>query len=144
MSEAGSNAIHNITPVEVSLKGTKGFSISVGNIVSHFTKDGSEYELVSNCRFLSKVERIASENPLWRMLSMEVIYINDKISPVFPSLESKSLSIEGMATFPRKSYKFLAYCLADKGYQVKQDLPGVDDERLVTEVLNRNLSWLEA
>ena len=144
MSEAGSNAIHNITPVEVSFKGSKGFSVSVGNIVSRFTKEGTEYELVSNCRFLSRVERIATERHSWKMLSMEVIYINDKISPVFPSLKSKSLSIGGMGAFPRKSYKFLAYCLSEKGYQVKQDLPGVDDERLVEEVLNRNLSWLEA
>ena len=141
MSEADSNAIHNINPVEVSLK---EFSVSAGNIVSRFPKEGSEYELVSNCRFLSRFERIANESHSWRVLSMEVIYINDKISPVFPSLESKSLSIGGMGAFPRKSYKFLAYYLSEKGYQLKQSIPGVNDERLVEEVLNRSLSWLDA
>ena len=73
MSEAGSNTIHNITPVEVSLKGSKGFSVSVGNIVNSFNKEGSGYELVSNCRFFSRVERSANESHLWKTLSMQVI-----------------------------------------------------------------------
>ena len=144
MSEKGSNAIHNITPVEVTINGSKAFSVSVGNITNRFSRNSSEYELVSNCRFLSRVERVDGQaGQIWKMLSMEVIYINDRISPVFPVLDSSNISFEGMGNFPRSSYKFLAYCLAEKGYQVKCDLPGVDDETLVAEVLNRNLFWLE-
>lgn len=144
MSAAGSNPVHNITPAEVTINGHRAFSVSVGDIVNRFTKDGSEYELDSKCRFLSRVEKVASGSQPWKMLSMEVIYISDKILPVFPSSESKGLSIEGIGDFPRKSYQFLAYCLAEKGYQVKKDLPGVDDECLVAEVLSRNSSWLDS
>lgn len=130
-------------PMEISLNKTKGFSISVGNIVIRFMKNDSQYELLSNCRFLSRVERVGNVDNLWKMLSIKVIYINEKISPVFTTLESNDWSVEKIAEFPRKSSRFLAYCLAEKGFQVKRDLPGMDDEHLVAEVFNRNLSWLK-
>lgn len=38
MSDAGSNATHNIAAMRMSLNKTKGFSISVGNIVTRFMK----------------------------------------------------------------------------------------------------------
>lgn len=143
MSEKGSNAIHNIMPAEITIKNSKAFSISVGSITSRFTRNGVEYELVSNCRFLSRLEILEGQSyQLWNMLSMEVIYMNDKISPVLPFSGHNGVEFEGAANFPRQSYKLLAYCLSLKGYQVKQDLPGTDDERLVSEVLTRNLSWL--
>jgi hypothetical protein len=145
MSEKGSNAIHNIMPAEVTIDNTKAFSISVGNITSRFTRDGVEYDLVSNCRFLSRLEMLEEQScQLWKMLSMEVIYINDKISPILPFSGHKGMDFEGAGDFPRQSYKLLAYCLSQKGYQVKQDLPGTDDDRLVSEILTRNFSWLKA
>lgn len=145
MSEKGCNAIHNITPAEVTIKNSKAFSISVGNITSCFTRDGVEYELVANCRFLSRLEMLKGEScQLWKMLSMEVIYINDKISPILPFSGHEGLDFKGAGDFPRQSYKLLAYCLGQKGYQVKQDLFGTDDGRLVSEVLTRNFSWLKA
>ena len=75
---------------------------------------------------------------------MEVIYINDKISPVLTASGTDIGNFEGADRFPRKSYKFLAYCLSEKGYKVKQDLPGTDNEQLVLEVLARNSHWLNA
>lgn len=145
MAEKGSNAIHNITPVEVIINGSKAFSISVGNIISRFVRGGAQYELVSNCRFLSRLTRLEGQScQSWKMLSMEVIYINDKISPVLPASGTDIGNFEGADRFPRKSYKFLAYCLSEKGYKVKQDLPGTDNEQLVLEVLARNSHWLNA
>ena len=144
MAENGSNAIHNITPVEITINGSKAFSISVGNILMRFTKNGTEYELVSKCRFLSRVERLAGQaSQIWKMLSMEVIYINDAISQVIPDTMSGGFSFEEAGAFPRRSYRLLAYCLSEKGYPIKQDLPGVDDEKLVADVLDRNLSWVK-
>lgn len=143
MSENGSNAIHNIAPVEVTIVGSKAFSVSVGSIVNRFTRNGSEYELLSNCRFLSRLERLTSQSDqTWKMLSLEVIYVNDKISSVSPNTGSSGSEI--VANFPRESYKFMAFLLAEKGYQVKQELPGVDDMPLVQKVLDRNMFWLES
>lgn len=143
MSKKGSNAIHNIIPVEVTINKSKAFSISVGNITSRFTHAKVEYELVSNCRFLSRLKMLEEKSgQLWKMLSMEVIYINDTISPVLPFPNHENMDLRGAGNFPRQSYKLLAYCLSQKGYQVKEDLPGTDDEYLVLEVLTRNLSWL--
>lgn len=76
-------------------------------------------------------------------MSMEVIYVNDKVAPVIPSLNFSTIRAE-IEDFPCRSYKHLDYCLRRKGYRVKEDLPGVDDEILVAEMLNCNLSWLEA
>ena len=144
MAQAGSSAMHNINPVEVTIVGQKAFSVSVGNISSRFEKGGSEYKLISNCRFLSRLTKADdNERGPWKMLSMEVIYLNDSISSVVPNakpLEVDSTSLAGC----RQSYKFLSWLLAEKGYTAKKNLPGVDDEQSVRNVMSRSMEWLNA
>ena len=144
MAQAGSSAMHHINPVEVTINGLKAFSVSVGNISSRFEKGGSEYELISNCRFLSRLAKVKdNEGGCWKMLSMDVIYQNDSISPVVPNGNPLEMDFPSLAGY-RQSYKLLSWLLAEKGYTVKKDLPGVDDEQSVRNVMSRSLEWLNA
>ena len=143
MASKGSSALHVINPVEVEIKGSKAFSISVGNITARFTSEKSEYELVSNCRFLSRLQRIDGPGgPVWKLLTMEVIYVHDSIVPVVP--ESGSFDVKNVDSTMRKSYKFLSWLLAEKGNKVSNNLPGVDDEESVKDVMGRSSEWLNA
>lgn len=137
--------MHVIHPVEIGVNGAKAFSVSVGNITARFTRDEIEYDLVSTCRFLSRLERWnGPDEPAWKMLTMEVIYIHDSVIRVIPETWSSTFNLPHDDTHPRKSYKFLALLLAARGHKVNNDLPGVDDEQSVREVMDRNLNWLNA
>jgi hypothetical protein len=50
---------------------------------------------------------------MWKMLSMEVIYVNDKISPVLPL--SGPADFKGAGDFPRQSYKIFSILLEPEG-----------------------------
>jgi hypothetical protein len=145
------STIHTITPVEVRLNGAKAFCVSVGSIISRFSRGGTDYDLVSHCRFLSRLQKESdgddggdSGNRGWKMLSMEVIYIHDGISPAIPAdIDAELRAAVDAGTTTRESYKYLALVLGQKGYRVKNSLPGVDDPQRVETVMQKNLSWLE-
>lgn len=144
MAEQGSSSIHTINPVQITLNGDKAFSVSVGSIISRFSKDETDYDLVSQCRFLSRLERVGDDARRgWKMLSMEVIYVHDAITPAVPEeLREDVYSVIAEGRAPRESYRGLAYVLGEMGYQVKDTLPGTDDQSSVEAVLQRNQSWL--
>lgn len=144
MAEQGSSSIHTINPVQITLNGDKAFSVSVGSIISRFSKDEIDYDLVSQCRFLSRLERAGDDARRgWKMLSMEVIYVHDAIMPAVPAeLREDVYSVIAEGRAPRESYRGLAYVLGEMGYQVKDTLPGTDDQSSVEAVLQRNQSWL--
>ena len=143
MASKGSLALHTISPVEININGSKAFSVSVGNITARFTSGESEYELVSNCRFLSRLQRIDGLGEwVWKILTMEVIYINDSVVSVVP--EAGSFDVKKMDSTARKSYKFLSWLLAERGNRVSNDLPGVDDGQSVKDVMDRSHKWLNA
>jgi hypothetical protein len=148
-ARGGGSTIHTITPVDVRINGAKAFSVSVGSIISRFSRDGTNYDLVSHCRFLSRLQKDGDGdsdggNKGWKMLSMEVIYIHDGIIPAIPpDIDVEFRSAIDARTATRESYKYLALVLGQKGYSVKNSLPGVDDPQRVEAVMQKNLSWLE-
>jgi hypothetical protein len=42
----------------------------------------------------------------------------------------------------RKSYKCIAWILSQKGFQIKQDLPGVDDPASAEALMTEVFTWL--
>ncbi|KAL3483022.1 hypothetical protein BJX62DRAFT_249965 [Aspergillus germanicus] len=148
-ARGGGSTIHTITPVDVRINDEKAFCVSVGSIISRFSSSGTDYDLVSHCRFLSRLQKDGdgdgdSGNRGWKMLSMEVIYIHDAIIPAISEdmdVELRDAVDAGIAT--RESYKYLALLLGQKGYSVKDSLPGVDDPQRVETVMQKNLSWLK-
>ncbi len=145
MASKGSSSLHSITPVEIDINGSKAFSVSVGNINARFIRQEIEYELISNCRFLSRLQRIdGPEGEVWKMLTMEVIYIHDSIVPVVPYTGPISFDVKDMDGSTRKSYRFLSWLLAERGHTVNNDLPGIDHEQSVRDVIDRSQEWLHA
>ncbi len=76
------------------------------------------------------------------MLTMDVIYIYDSIVPAIP--ESRGLVIkENPKSKMRSSYRYLSWLLAESGHEVRQDLPGVDDEQSVNNIMDWGRQWLD-
>jgi hypothetical protein len=73
---------------------------------------------------------------------MDVIYIYDFITPAFPITGTSTLVINGMKSTTRKSYRYLSWLLAEQGYEVSDDLPGVDDGQSVKNIMEGNHAWL--
>ena len=142
MAANGSQSRHTIIPVEIDVNGLKAFSVSHGSIVARFTREHIEYELSSACRMLSRLENLGTTGrPDWKLLTMEVIYVDDSIIPVIPPTLS-GFDNGDLESSTRKSYRCLSLLLAEKGHKVNNDLPGVDDPQSVEDVLRRNQEWL--
>jgi hypothetical protein len=143
MASSGSLALHTINPVEIDINGSKAFSVSTGNISARFTRGESDYDLVSSCRFLSRLQTLDGPGkPVWKILTMEVIYIHDAIVPVVPQIGPSTFDTTNMDRSTRKSYRFLSSLLAERGHKVSNDLPGVDDEQSVKDLMDRNHEWM--
>lgn len=145
MASKGPTAIHAITPVDIDIRGFNAFAVSIGSISARFERAGFAYDLLSHCRFLSRLQKIDGlSGGVWKLLTMEVIYIYDSIIPAFPQKGQKLLTIENMSNTTRRSYKYLSWLLMEQGHEVDAHMPGVDDEESVKEVMDRNYSWLNS
>ena len=130
--------MHLIQPSDIDVRGSKALAESAGVIMSRFTHDGHEYDFTIWNRFISQVEKFEGK---WKLLSLEVIYIRDLIVPVPGSPELDFSDVKG---WPRKSYRFTAWHLMQRGLKVRDDLPGEDDDRTVNEIMDRNHAWIDA
>jgi hypothetical protein len=126
MSSGGTNALHKICPIEVSISssGTRAISESSGSITARFSQNNMQYDCTSLCRFISRFERVEGQ---WKLLTLEAIYVRDLIAPAFPGKGESGLVVEGLEE-RRESYRYLGWLLAQKGFEIRGDLPGVDDE----------------
>ncbi|KAF9887165.1 hypothetical protein FE257_010419 [Aspergillus nanangensis] len=135
MSTGGTGALHSISPVEVSLHGDKALTESTGSVAIRFKHSGNDYDSVSVTRFISRLQRVGSE---WKLLSLEAIYERDSILPVVPGVSGEiSLPAGG-----RESYKCISWVLGQRGFKIKQDLPGADDPASVAQLMEQSTNWL--
>ncbi|KAI5460725.1 hypothetical protein BGZ63DRAFT_454925 [Mariannaea sp. PMI_226] len=135
MAQGGTNALHTICPVEVHVNGKKAVSESTGSITIRFEHNGQEFDCVSLTRFISRLECVDGE---WKLLTLEAIYDRDYISPTTPFAVSEPILPKG----GRKSYKCIAWVLAQKGFAIKQDLAGVDDPASAEALMKQAFDWL--
>lgn len=135
MATSGTGALHTICPVEVHFHGEKAISESTGSISVRFQHEGVLLDCVSYTRFISRLEFVGNE---WKLLTLDAIYDRDLITPVVPQ---KAVEFH----FPdnaRESYRCISWVLAQKGFSIKQDLPGVDNPASCTQLMETNLQWL--
>lgn len=147
MATKGLSAMHTINPVVIDIKESKAFAVSVGSINTRFERGGHYFDIISHCRFLSRLGLIPTQNGggvSWKMLTMEVIYVQDMILPAFPGVESSTLVLDNLPSTARKSYRYLTWLLRENGREVDDRMPGVDDELSVQIVLEKNYSWLNS
>jgi hypothetical protein len=136
MATGGTGAIHTICPVEVHLNANKAVTESTGSISIRFSYNGVQYDCVSFTRFISRLECVHGD---WKLLTLEAIYDRDYIMPTVPPSESVNLPLSENG---RESYKCISWVLSQKGFDVKQDLPGVDDPSSCTRLIKEHLEWL--
>jgi hypothetical protein len=135
MVSGGTNAIHTICPVEIHLNGKKALTESTGSISIRLQHGGELFECISYNRFISRLEFVGEE---WKLLSLEAIYIRDFITPVIPG---RTASFD-LPENTRESYKCISWVLAQKGFTIKQDLPGADDPTCCERFMQANFMWL--
>ncbi|KAI9367264.1 hypothetical protein BJX61DRAFT_321457 [Aspergillus egyptiacus] len=135
MATGGTGAVHTICPVEVHLNGDKALSESTGSISIRFPFEGVQYDCVSFTRFISRLQKIDGH---WKLLTLEAIYDRDTITPV---LRGTSASFP-IAAGTRESYKCIAWCLSQKGFKIKEDLPGTDDPASCDKLMKESFDWL--
>jgi hypothetical protein len=110
-----------------------------------FEKYGYEYDILSYCRFLSRLQGIdEGGGQAWKLLTMEVIYIQDSVVLAFPHSDLRTLELGDWKGSTHKSYKYLSWLLAEQGHEVGDDLPGVDDEQSVKTVMTKSYEWLKS
>jgi hypothetical protein len=139
MSRSGTEALHTICPIEVHISGTKAISESTGSITVRFTQGGMDYDCTSLCRFVSRLELV---DGVWRMLTLEAIYVRDYILPAFPGKAIMDVPMDVLKG-KRASYKYLGWLLAQKGFEVAVDLPGTDDADSIKRVMDASTAWLD-
>ncbi|KAJ6024485.1 hypothetical protein N7540_005282 [Penicillium herquei] len=135
MVTGGTDAVHTISPVEIHLNGNKALTESTGSISIRIQHGGEFFECISYNRFISRVELVGDG---WKLLSLEAIYVRDFITSVIPG---RTASFD----FPentRESYKCIGWVLAQKGFTIKQDLPGTDDPTSCARFMEANFTWL--
>ncbi|KAL5335040.1 hypothetical protein BJX70DRAFT_401927 [Aspergillus crustosus] len=136
MVTGGTGALHSISPVEVQVNGDRALTKSTGSVSTRFTYKGRSYDSVSITRFISRLERVAGQ---WKLLTLEAIYDRDAITPVLPGATGDSLPDPQTA---RESYKCISWVLGLRGFEIKPDLPGVDDPESCARLMEESRRWL--
>jgi hypothetical protein len=118
--------IHLINPVWSEVEGGRAVVESQGQIHIRPRVSDIECDVVSWCRFFSRLERRDGQ---WRLRTFDSIYGKDRIDPVLPDA-ALHLDAE-LLTAARPSYRHLTYLNRQAGYTVPEDLPGDDRPDLV-------------
>ena len=137
------NIIHSsFDPVDIRVNGQRAISEAFCLVTSSLTLGDADYELASHMRLLSRLEK-QSDTGEWRILSLEAIYVRDRLVSAFPGTGAISpLSMtDEMRTYP-KCYRRLAFTMLSRGLSPKPNLPHEDDQESVRQVLDRNGAFL--
>lgn len=138
MAKSGSVASHTITPIEVTVNGSKALSQATGSITLRFEQGDAMYDLISWVRFVSQLERTAHG---WRLLTLQALYERDSIVPVLPgSFQNVPFDLKST----RRSYQCLTWLLSQKGYDINEQLPGLDRPESVNKFMSDQWQWLNA
>lgn len=137
------NIIHtSFDPVDIRVHGNRAISEAFCLVTSSVTLGGVDYELGSYMRLATRLER-ESDAGQWRILSLEAIYVRDRLVSVFPGLFADSTlpKIEEVQQYP-KSYRNMALVMRSRGLNPRPGLPHEDDQQSVRQVLDRNRAFL--
>jgi hypothetical protein len=128
--------MHQIMPTDIDVRGSKALAQSWCIIDTRFERSGSEYDAKTYVRLFNQCEKVDGR---WKLLTLEAIYLRDSITPVYPAKEPDYGDLSGF----RKSYRFTAWMVAQRGLTIRNDLAGEDDPKSMEDLLNRNHAWIE-
>lgn len=137
MAARGMLATHRLGPVLVTLNGGRALATASAIIDIPTRIDGRDFTLSAHCLMIYRVLR---RDAAWRLASFEAIYRRDELTPAVLG-DLVQLPRELLLGF-RPSYRNLCYSLHLKGYQPRQDLPGVDRPEGVRALMENVYAWL--
>lgn len=138
------NIIHSsFDPVEIHVRGHRATSEAFCQVTSSLTLGDIDYELASHMRLATRLEKSLDSNQ-WHILSLEAIYVRDRLISAFPGFGAASqlTMTQEVQAYP-KSYRHLAFVMLNRGLKPRPDLPHEDDQESVRRVLDRNRAFLD-
>ncbi len=132
-------APHKIFSVNQWINNTKAVATMNATILKRFQIDGIECELQSDCQL---VYTLVKDENRWMIHSLQGIYENDTIVPTVPG-RSPEVDTDALSQF-RDSYKCLSYVLHSAGYDINNELPGIDRPDTIEAIFKNLNTWLEA
>ncbi|WP_224389995.1 nuclear transport factor 2 family protein [Pseudonocardia sp. ICBG1293] len=132
----GITSFHEIGAVAVVVNGRRALADASCAVHIRIPAAGVEVDLVSRGRLCWRVEE---SDGRWRIVSMDMVYLRDGMTPVEPGVAVPRLPVPER---PRTSYGFLQRVMTAAGYPVSPELPGVDRPDLVDVLLAGHGRWL--
>lgn len=130
-------APHKIYNTQIWINGNKAVSIMIATIQKRTEINGHIMDLNSDAKLIFCTEKI---DGIWYIVSMEGVYEQDSLVPAFPG-ENITIPLEEISKF-RESYACLSYVLSKGGYDIDNNLPGIDRPDLVEKIYNKTNEWL--
>ena len=138
MAARGMKATHRLGPILVNQNGNRAVATLSGIIDVPTEVNGVELMLSSHCLMCYRVEK---QNSGWGIFSFSAIYRRDEF---IPAVLGQSITIpEDELKKYRHAYRNLSYSLALKGYEVNNDMPGIDRPETVRAMLEELFGWAD-
>ncbi|MET4082696.1 hypothetical protein ABIB40_002660 [Pedobacter sp. UYP30] len=132
-------APHKLFDTLIWINNDKAVAITMATIQIRMDMQGHTVELQSYVKLLYKTQRI---DGAWSIISMEGIYEKDSLIPVTPTADI-TIPTEEIAKF-RPSYANVSYALSKSGYEINNELPGIDRPETVTKLYQESEDWLNS
>ena len=137
MARRGVRARHRLGPVRVRLNGDRALASLSAIIDIPGEIDGVDFCLCSHARLLYPVEY---RDGYWGLMGFYGIYVRDEIITRAPG-QSLPIRAQDVERF-RPSYRMLSWLLTRQGgYEVNNDLPGVDRPEAAEALERRLMTW---
>jgi hypothetical protein len=134
----GVRILHFLGGSSIDVAGVRAIAQTKMTISQRAPVDGVVCDVVCTGRFYDFLEKRRGR---WGLVLRRLIYEKDRIDPVDPAATLK-LDAALLARFP-VGYRHLAYLQTKIGYQVKEDMPGLDGPEV--EALYRlGAEWLKS
>jgi hypothetical protein len=136
MARRGTLAKHRLGPVSVRISGNRAVATLACTIDIPAVLQGVSVLLSSHARVFYRAEY---RKGAWGLMSFEVFYIRDELSPQVPGdvVPVKAAELAGY----RQSYRLLSHVLASNGFAVRDDLAGEDKPETVEALCREIYSW---
>lgn len=140
------NILHSsFDPVNIQVSGNRATSEAFCVITSSLTFEGVDYELASYMRLCSRLEKVAGDGHFpdrWCLLSLESVYVRDRLVTASPGLTGSLVMTDEIRDSYPKGYRHLALVMKQRGLKPRLNLPHEDDQEGVRELLQRNETFL--
>ncbi|WP_432544959.1 nuclear transport factor 2 family protein [Kineococcus sp. SYSU DK002] len=139
MNGQGDVATHRCAPPVVTLHGDRALVEMPAAVEMTGTLDGEEVHVVTDMQILYRVLRYPDG---WAIDRLDCIYERDTMSATATGLRT-SVDLGTRQSF-RAPYRNLAYYLSRKGYQISDELFGIDRPDQVQQLFDAATAWVHA